>query len=531
MADTQVSIIGSGPIGLSVALLLAKFDIRSVILEKRGEVNTHPRSRFVDTNTMELMRHLGVEKAIEDTGLGPDWTACNRWQTAMCGDPIATISSPTFHTVPRDNSPTMPVMTCQDYVENVLLEQVHASALIDIRYLSEVTEVTQSAQGTLTGVTNLATGESYMLAADYLIGADGPHSFARHAIGSVLEADPRPYLMQDVIFEADLSAYVGDRKGGLLYSLTTEGVLIFQPLNGITRWRCQIPRMDGRKLDEQETIAMIRLAAGAQDTPPITLVSTGMWQPTPGCVDVLSRGRIFLAGDAAHVSVPTGGMGNNIGFAGARNLAWKMAYVLKGLAPADVLDTYHVEHRPLALERIDVGVKTTNYMAGIFTAHYSGGDPAEAAAATQQYGDYDGALLGYELQSVLIAPEHSPPPALADPTREYVNCVRNGRRAPHVWMDAEQQHSVLDFFGLDYVMLLGEDVADQPWTQVVSKLAAETGFPISCVRLPQAAPYSATQIVLVRPDGIIADSWESVDTDEERATERLCNVLPLLSNS
>ena len=72
--NTQVSIIGCGPIGLAASLLLAKFGVRSVVLDRRTGVNVHPRSRFVDSNTMELFRSLGVAKEIEKTGLPPEWT-------------------------------------------------------------------------------------------------------------------------------------------------------------------------------------------------------------------------------------------------------------------------------------------------------------------------------------------------------------------------------------------------------------------------------------------------------------------------
>lgn len=523
--QTDVCIIGSGPIGLTMAAVLARFGLRSVILEKRGAVNTHPRSRFVDSNTMELLRFLGIEQEVIATGLGPDWTQCNRWLTSLTGRQIAAISSPTFHSVPGPHSPTIPVMTCQDYLEHELLKLLERNDLVELHYRCEVTAVTQDAEGTRTAVLDHNTGRRDTVTAAFTIGADGPHSFARTAIGSVLEAEPRPYLMQDVIFEADLADCVGERKAALLYALTEQGVLIFQPLNGRTRWRCQIPRMDESSLSEPEVAAMIRLAAGALKTRPIEVVSTGMWRPTPGCVDCLGSGRIFLAGDAAHVAVPTGGMGNNIGFAGVRNLAWKLAYVFKGIAPAAILESYETEHRPLALARIEVGVRTTESMAGIFAAHYSGGDPAEAIARTQQYGDYDGALFGYELSSPLIAEAHEAPPAVDNATIDFVPAVRPGRRAPHQWLDRAAQRSLLDLFGLAYLLLLGSEVEPAPWQRAIE--ATEHLLPLHCVLLPpQTAPlYDPQQIVLVRPDGIIADCWPSDVTTH--AQERLLQALPL----
>ena len=529
MINVPICIIGCGPIGLAGALLLSRFGIDSLLIERRGEVNTHPRSRFVDTNTMELMRFLGLEKAVEETGLGPDWTACNRWFSALTKQQIAAIPSPTFHTVPRSTSPTVPVMTCQDHVENILLDEARTDERIGLRYRTEAVAVTQDEHGTTVVIRDLASGARSTVRADYTLGTDGPHSFAREAIGSVLETAPLATFSQDVIFEADLSRYVEGRKGGLLYNATPSGMLVFQPLNGVTRWRCQIPNAANEPLSEAETVRRIREAVGTDDDVPISITSTGMWQPTPGCVDALSQGRVFLAGDAAHISVPTGGMGNNIGFAGIRNLAWKLAYVLKEHAPPEILDTYHIEHRPIALERVAAGVKTTECMARIFFAFYAGEDTSEAVRHTRQYADYDGVLLGFELESPLIGKNTAPPPAVENPVMDFVPAVRAGRRAPHVWVDEQQGQSVLDWFGTEYVLIGGASVAAERWRSAVGWVANRTGFPLRCEQLPvtEAAPYDPRGLALVRPDGIIADCWNDADVRDDDVETRLRRQLPL----
>ena len=531
MIQVPVCIIGCGPIGLAGALLLSRLGVRTLVIEKRSEVNTHPRSRFVDTNTMELMRFLGIEKEVEETGLGPDWTEYNRWFSALTRHVIASIPSPTFHTVPRDSSPTMPVMTCQDYVENVLLSKVPGDENIDIRYRCEAISLSQDDSGTSVVMKDLQTGEETTVRADFTIGADGPHSFTRKVIGSVLQSAPRPYYSQDVIFQADLSKQVEGRKGGLLYNATPSGPLTFQPLNGVTRWRCQIFKPDPELYSEAETIARIREAIGDDEEIPISILSTGLWQPTPGCTDHLSKGRVFLAGDAGHVSLPTGGMGNNIGFFGIRNLSWKMAFVLKGHAPIDILQTYETEHRPFTLQRIATGVQTTNGMTKIFEAFYAGEDVSEGVRETLQYADHDGVLLGFELKSALIAENAEPPPAVANPVKDFVPAVRAGRRAPHVWIDEANGASVLDWFGLEYVLLAGASVDTGRWRDAVDALANGAGFPIRLRQMPAGgvAPYAPDGLALVRPDGIIADCWRDADAAEGEAESRLKATLPPVS--
>ena len=353
MIEKPVCIIGCGPIGLTAALLLAKFDVPTLLLERRSHLNPHPRSRFVDTNTMELMRLLGIEKEVERTGLGPDWTAVNRWSRSLVDEDQTVIAAPTFHTVPRESSPCLPVMTCQDYVETELLKVVEETELVDCRFHTEASDLVHSEDAVEFKIRNLETGAEDTVACQYLIGADGPRSGTRSLIGSELETDPFAMYSQDVIFDADLSAQVGDEKGSLLYTMTPEGVSIFQPLDGKRRWRIQLFKPEEADLSEERIIRRIRLAVGDESVP-IELTSVGNWHPTPGCATKMQSGRIFLAGDAAHVTVPTGGMGNNIGFLGARNLAWKLAYVLKGYVGPEILATYEEELRPAAEKRIQL---------------------------------------------------------------------------------------------------------------------------------------------------------------------------------
>ncbi len=524
-----VCIIGAGPIGMTGALLLSRLGIRTLLVERRGELNTHPRSRFVDTNTMELLREFGLEKKVEATGLGPEWTAFNRWCTALTKTQYARIPSPTFLTVPRDTSPCLPVMTAQDLVENVLLEKIRGESNIDVRFRTLASDLTQDESGTRLKLTNRQTGAEEEVFADYTIGADGPGSSTRSVIDSELETDPRPVNSQDVIFDADLSRYVEGRKGALLYNTPpTGGMVVFQPLDGVRRWRCQITVPTADLIPEEAAMERIRQALGTEDDVPMTIVSMSMWQPTPGCTTRFSLGRIFLAGDAAHIAIPTGGMGNNTGFSGIRNLAWKLAFVLRGISPPGILETYEEEHRPIAQDRIDAGVRIYEAMGAMMMGFVSGQDITEAVKATKLYGNYDGLLMGFELKSGVLAVDSDDPPSVDDPVIDFVPVVRSGRRAPHIWLDDAGETSVLDGFGLDYRVLLGASVDRGRWDDQVERLSAG-GFPISAQALPRLdddALYANDGVVLVRPDGVIADHWRDADIPAGKEAVRLSRLLP-----
>ncbi|MGI9601069.1 MAG: FAD-dependent monooxygenase [Acidimicrobiales bacterium] len=528
MTDVPVCIIGCGPIGLAGALLLSRHGVPSLVVERRGELNQHPRSRFVDTNTMELLREFGADKEVEATGLGPDWTTCNRWSDTLAVEPFAQIPSPTFLNVRRSTSPCIPAMTVQDVVEAALFTRVTADPDITVRFGTEAVELAQTDDHTQIVLRDVDTGDREEITSLFTIGADGPGSRTREVIGTGLEVEPRPVFMQDVMFDADLSEYVGDRKGSLLYTQPPEGVLIFQPLDGRRRWRCQIVVADEHLISEDAAMARIQASLGTVEPVELTITSMRMWQPTPGCVTRFSSGRIFLAGDAAHVSIPTGGLGNNTGFAGIRNLAWKLAYVVRGLAPASILETYEVEHRPLATERIAVGVAITDHMGPMMVGHRRGVDITDHFRGTHLYGNYDHVLHGFELASDLIAPESVPPEDLSPlepPSAGFAPCVRSGRRAPHVWVDEGEALSVLDWYGSGYVALLGPDCDRGAWADALE--AGVGGVPLTLRQLPanrDIGPYARDEVVLVRPDGIIADHW--TDAGDGPDLDRLLSRLP-----
>ena len=532
IADTQprICIVGCGPIGLVGALLLARMGVPVTIVERRDELNTHPRSRFVDTNTMEIMRELGVEKDVEATGLGPDWTSFNRFAVALNGHQIAAIPSPTFHTVPRETSPCLPVMTCQDYVEVILADLARNEPLIDMRFSTEASNLSQDESGVSLTLKNLKSGEAEQLRADYLVGADGPGSYTRTFIGAELDDEARSGHLQDVIFDADLSPWVEDRKGALLYAFTGAGIVIFQPLDGKRRWRCQVGIGTPDLIDEAIIRERIRIAAGADTPIEMTINSMSKWQPLPGNCTRYGKDRIFVAGDAAHIAIPAGGMGNNSGFLGMRNLAWKLALVVKGLAPETLLDSYFTEHHPIAAERIAGGVSIYEGVIGLLMAHMQGRDIDKATQGASHYAEYDGLIMGYEMASDWIAPNVVPVPANADPFRNFQPLVRNGRRAPHVWLDSRKARSVLDLLGGRYVLLAGADVAEDDWARPIATLQ-EVGFPIALEMLPASACgelYAPDSLTLIRPDGITADRWSvTAGTSVDQRRDRLCVRLPL----
>ncbi len=526
MANTSVLIVGGGPAGLTLSLLLSRLGVSHVLVDRRPDTSNHPRGRLYDICTLELFRQFGVQAEVEETGAGPRWTEYNRWFENLSRPEIAHVHTSSFHSVPTAKSPTMPVMSSQDYVEDILLRRARSFAAADIRFHTEAGNIVQDADGCRGSIRNLDTGETTEVSAAYIVAADGVNSSIREQIDLPMGGDPIDVYMQDVLFHADLSEWFAGNEGGVVLVAHAMGGGGFQPIDGKMRYRAQIadfPR--DRKITDAYCIDWIKSAMGTDKDIDIEVQSVRPWRYIAGMARGFRRGRTILVGDAAHAFLPTGGLGSNAGLQGVRNLAWKLAFVLKGVSPEWLLDTYFEEQGTLAATRIEQSLRISRLTAPLLSAHFGGRDTTEQKSALKLWGDYDGLILGFEHRSPLCLAEHAPAPHEGDPIRDFVPAVHSGRRAPHLWLDSAHERSSLDWFNTDYVVISGGGVDEAPWTEAASKLAG-SGFPIRTERLPgdDVAPWSQDEIVLVRPDGIVAAHW----LPDAGAPLRLLNgILPL----
>ncbi|BFM15751.1 FAD-dependent monooxygenase [Maricurvus nonylphenolicus] len=524
---TSVLIVGGGPIGITTSALLSQYGIDSIMVDKRPDLSNHPRARFYDSTTLEIFRQLGVADDVEETGLGAAWTQYNRAFINLKAGPIASIYAREFFSIDRKITPQKPVMTCQDLLEPILFKAAKGFELGQHYFSSEVVDLKQDDNGCYAVIRNLDTGELSEVEADYVIGSDGARSYVRDVIGAELEGEVRERWYRDVLFDADLSPYVRDNIGGLLYVHGPAGVGVFQPLDGKRRWRCQIgsPVKDC-DISEAFLDRYIRDTVGAGDELELNITSVLVWQMTARTANKFGEGRMFLLGDAANVFTPTGGMGMNCGFAGMYNLLWKLAYVVKGIAPASILSTYEEEYHPQAVRRVKQCMKNANALAGIYRAKKQGDDLDEACRNCYQYASYTGIDFGYELSSSLLLQDSDAVPHVKDDDLDYIPVVRSGRRAPHIWIDESANQSIFDWFGIDYVVALGKGAEIAEWRKAVESLQAR-GFPIRVEMLPEQAftPYELEKVVLIRPDRIVAAHWRHI---EAPALELLEQSLPLM---
>jgi hypothetical protein len=370
----------------------------------------------------------------------------------------------------------------------------------------------QDQDGVTAHVRHRDTGEETAIRARYMVAADGSHSRIRERLG--IRMHGRGVLSHSVTiyFRAPVGPLLGDRNLSVI--LVRNPVLrgffrierpfesgflvvntIGDPENPVTNIS------DG--FTPERAIDYIRAAFGSADVP-VAIENVMHWKATADVADRIRDGRILLAGDAAHVMLPYGGFGGNCGMHDAHNLAWKLAWVLKGLAGEGLLDTYEPE-------RLPVGHFTTEQAYTRYVtreATYLGTDgmqPLENDLNVE---------LGYRYHSSAILPDPNDDGRGHENPREAKG--KPGSRAPHLWIG--DGVSTLDLFGRGFVLL----TQDGSWRAPQGVELCHITHP----EFPETYGIAPDGAVLVRPDGFVA--WRAKRSEDcapdavEQALRSVC---------
>ncbi|MEV4123589.1 FAD-dependent oxidoreductase [Nocardia sp. NPDC049707] len=485
--ERRVLIVGGGLVGLSAALFLRRQGVATVLVERRPTTSPQPKARRINIRTMELFGQLGIADQVLDAARD-----LAEYQHFAAGPTLAQAERIPF-TLPGgvpDWSTITPATAClcaQDLLEPVL-RHIAVARGCDVRFGVELTGCADEPEGIIATM-RAADGTVERLRADYLIAADGASSPIRERLG--IPRDGRGTLGRavNVYFRADLVELVRGREFNLCQIENADTPGAFTSIDGSQRWIFTTTAGIDRPLDEWPNV--LRTAIGVPDIP-IELLSVLPWEPGMFVAERYRTGRIFLAGDAAHVMPPFAAAGANSGIEDVHNLAWKLAAVLRDGADPALLDTYHTERRPVGWYIADQSSIRT---ADLRTMNRESTDATPLA-------DPIALILGNRYRAGALIDDGSPH------TMAHLDLTgQPGTRLPHHHLP--DGRSTLDLIGTSCVLLVGPPGA--AWK------AAREQLPLEIHELeqdwPETVGLSPTGALLVRPDQIIAWRMPSLPSD------------------
>lgn len=504
---TSVFVVGGGPVGLAMAVLLDRFEIPFVVVEKSATTTDHPKSRGCWPRTMELFRLWGIEDQVRSRGMR-DGTDVFAFVESMAGREYG-------RTTPEPDAgrytPAPKSVVAQDAVEEELLKVVERSRHGKVLFSTECIDLEVGAEHVVTTTRDAATGQTQQWRADYVVAADGAGSSVRRKLGIEFDGPSTLAMMANDYWRADLSKLAIARDTSAVRVLPKDKSIPCSAIlntNGKDRWLTitQIGATEDERdhpWSDQEVIEIARAHTGIPDLD-VQIINRTIWRVSRQVAREFRRGRVFLVGDAAHRFPPTGGFGLNSGVQDAHNLAWKLAAVLQGKASEVLLDTYQAERRPVAESNANFSFNNRKRFDYVDAAIASGNEDRIAfwIADTDNHLHSVGQSLGFVYEGAGVVPDGTVGKPLNP--RVYEPTDRPGSRFPHLWLDSARQRSTLDWFDRDFVLVAGP--LGHAWEAAAAAATEKLGIAMRFERLPRANPAEGIHMgmkgaALVRPDG------------------------------
>ena len=525
--DAPVLIAGGGLVGLSAAMFLAQHGVAALVIERLRGVSALPRAAHFHLRTLEMFRSAGIEdevRAQSEKEFMPEGAIVAL--ESLAGKQIAAFI-PSLNEGVEALSPCRRLFITQPGLEPILRTRAERAGARVVDGL-EVIGVDQDDDSVTVVARDIDSRSERRFIGRYLLGADGAHSRVRELLN--IPFDGRGVFSNSITiyFHADVARLMEGRNLSVMYIVNPalsgfirlerdnqSGFLVVNTVGDTSK-----PEAANAAADTSEKRLLELLRAGIGVECPVKIDGVARWRSVSDIARHFQVGRVFIAGDAAHLMPPNGGFGGNTGIADAHNLAWKIALVLSGLAGPQMLATYEQERRPPG--KLTVEQAYTRYVTR--SATYLGAKDYEP-----QVNDFN-IELGYLYHSPAIIEEGDDTAVHADP-RETQG--RPGSRAPHLWIEKDGKRiSTLDLFGAGFTLLAATEGAG--WSAAAREAAnAAGGLPLKAYRFGQelrdpengfAAAYgiTATGAVLVRPDGFVA--WRA-KSSETKPQDTLKSVL------
>jgi 2-polyprenyl-6-methoxyphenol hydroxylase-like FAD-dependent oxidoreductase len=531
--SAQVLIAGGGPCGLMLANELGRRGISVLLVDEKESTAFNPQANATQARTMEHYRRLGFANEIRSEGLPGEYPTDIAYFTRYAGYELARFKLPSAReagdvvkTLSGSwSAAELPHRVSQKFVETVLRKHAEALPSVSVNYGWRLASFSQDENGVAATIERSATGERREVRGAYLVGADGPRSKVREALGFGYAGE---------------TGVVRDFMGGRMCAVYLRAPDFYKIVPHPAAWmyvtfnhdrRTFMAAVDGKgefafhtqlRAGEDESAItddmarqMFWRAAGAEMH--IEILSRGTWTAGHALVsDGFQKGRVFIGGDAAHLFTPAGGLGYNTAIEDAVNLGWKLAAVLKGRGGVSLLDTYQAERQPLAK-------RNTSYARGFADSLglYAAPDAIEDAspegekqraeagayfdAHARREFNIPGVTFGgrYDGSPIIVSDGTSPPP---DSANEYKPSACPGGRPPHLWLEGGR--SLYDLFGFEWTLLQLDPATDPA---PFAAAAQAFGLDLKIVALDNGAARELYQapLALIRPDQIVA--WRGAE--------------------
>ena len=524
--DAPVIIAGGGLVGLSTAMFLAQRGVKSLAIERLKTPSTVPRAAFFHMRTFELFRQAGIEDQVRAQSQ-KEFTSDGAIVAveSLAGKELAAFI-PSLNEGVEKLSPCRRWFVSQPGLEPILRRRAQEiGAEVVSGY--EVVSADQDAEGVTVVTREVDTGEERRFRGRYLVDCEGAHSKVRDQLGIRMLGRGVFSNSITIYFRAPLGQFLEGRNLSIIYISNPVLGGFFRLEKGSGRGFLVVntvgdPLADpeaaanaAADISEERLVELIRASAGDPDLE-VEIEGCARWRCTSDVAERLSDGRIFFAGDSAHLMPPNGGFGGNTGIHDAHNLAWKLGLVLKGVAGPGLLETYSAERQPVGKFTVDQAY--ARYVTR--TAAYL------KAKDAPPYEDDFKIELGYLYRSGAVLTEPGTPEKPEDP---HGSRGRPGSRAPHLWVQHEGERvSTLDLLGKGFMVFAGPEGG--AWAKAAEHAGGSTGAPVGFQQMgPEVAEaygLQASGAALIRPDGFVA--WRAPTTPADPAaalTQALKKVL------
>ncbi len=528
--EVPVLIAGGGPVGLSLAAELGWRGSQALLVEERTGPTEHPKATLLGARSMEYFRRWGICQQIYASALPPEVNYHITFCTRLAGHELYRVTSPSIRdTIERPAaaltrwrelqwSPYYKTQIGQQALEPILWEFAAQQLPLTLRHGWRLVDFVQDADGVTARITELASGRVANVRSQYLVACDGGASAVRKTLGIRMNGRGRMRANVSLYFRSKAFLDVhGKGLGNLYFIFADDSFGVFTAIDGHEFWNFQYYFLDpARQTQMLDPTAVLHRAVGRPFD--FELVGIQHWHHHQSVAREWRAGRVFLAGDAAHLFVPTGGVGMNTGIGDAIDLGWKLDAVLKGWGGPGLLDSYEAERKPVAVRNSVISANNSDKIDMVMDEtppEIDEESPRGAAARARLSGkirwmarqfNSAGTHLGYRYvdSPIVVADGTAEPP---DDFMQVVPSTWPGSRAPHAWTGADHSvrgESTLDWFGAGFTLLCEDSaMASAPvWTAA----AHQAGIPL------QVRGFGSQQIrdlyesgwVLVRPDGHVA---------------------------